>query len=98
MGMVFALVLFGCSDDGSACQRLSTQPEHYVSRTLCEADQDTALQSEIALRSDYPAVISRCLQARAGSAMARGTQNPTPLERNDAKAIRFAMSQRAKRR
>jgi hypothetical protein len=69
MSMVFALVLFGCADDGTSCRRLAMEPERYVSKALCEADQESALQCETALRSDYPTVVSRCLRTggvRAG--------------------------------
>lgn len=71
MSMIFALVLLGCADDGTACERLPTQPEHYVSKAQCQAGQDTALQSEAALRADYPTVLSRCLPTPAASAMAK---------------------------
>jgi hypothetical protein len=57
---IFALILFGCADDGTMCERLSAAPKHYDSQVLCEADVDTALASEIAVRADYPTVIARC--------------------------------------
>jgi hypothetical protein len=65
MSTIFALVLFGCTDDGTACRRLATQAEQYSAQALCEAAQDNALQSEVALRSDYPTVVSRCLRVEA---------------------------------
>jgi hypothetical protein len=71
MSMVFALVLLGCADDGTACERLPTQFEHYGSKALCEAGQEMALQSEAAMRADYPTVVSRCLRTSAAPAMAR---------------------------
>ena len=71
MSMVFALVLLGCADDGTACERLPTLPEHYSSKALCEAGQEMALQSDVALRADYPTVVSRCLRDSASS-LARG--------------------------
>jgi hypothetical protein len=72
MSMVFALVLLGCADDGTACERLPTRPEHYVSKAQCEAGQETALQSDAALRADYPTVLSRCLRMDAAVAKERG--------------------------
>lgn len=72
MSMVFALVLLGCADDGTACERLSMQPEHYGSKVLCEAGQEMALQSDVAMRADYPTVVSRCLRMSAAPAMASG--------------------------
>lgn len=68
MSMVFALVLLGCADDGTACERLSAQPERYATRALCEAGQENALQSDAALSADYPTVVSRCLRNDAANA------------------------------
>lgn len=71
---VFALLLFGCSDDGSACQQLAaTQPRYYDSLVLCEADVDVALQSDVSLRADYPSVVARCVPIREQAALDRGT-------------------------
>lgn len=61
---VFALLLFGCSDDGSACQRLAAQPKYYDSQVMCEADVDFALSSEVSLRADYPSVVAKCVPAK----------------------------------
>ena len=72
MSMLFALVLFGCSDDGSACQRLSAEPERYSTKSLCEAGQEDALHSDVAMRSDFPTVVSRCVKASAVSSLGRG--------------------------
>jgi len=70
MSMVFALVLFGCADDGTECQRLQAQPEHFASKALCEAGQETALESDAAMRSDHPLVVTKCLRTPA-TAIAR---------------------------
>jgi hypothetical protein len=72
MSMVFALVLLGCADDGTACERLSTPPRTYASKALCEAGQEMALQSDAALRADYPTVVSRCLRSGGQVASAGG--------------------------
>lgn len=69
MSMVFALILFGCADDGSACQRLSAPTEHYITKAQCEASQEHALQSDVALRSDYPTVVTQCLKSAFVPAM-----------------------------
>lgn len=66
MSMVFALVLLGCADDGGACERLATLPERYDAMALCQAQKDAALESDIALRSDHPMVIARCLPRADG--------------------------------
>ena len=67
MSMVFALVLFGCADDGNACQQLAAQPERYASKARCQASQEHALQSDVALRADHPLVVSRCLRTSTAS-------------------------------
>lgn len=59
--MIFALLLFGCADDGSQCEQLTTSPRHYEAKLLCEADAEMALQSELALTADYPTVEARCV-------------------------------------
>jgi len=79
-GTVFALILFGCSDDGTLCERLSSAPKHYESQVVCEADVDTALASEIAVRADYPAVIARCLASAQVSRLDHGPIDLTTLD------------------
>lgn len=59
--MIFALLLFGCADDGSQCEQLQASPKHYEAKLLCEADAEMALQSELALSADYPTVEARCV-------------------------------------
>jgi hypothetical protein len=76
MSMIFALVLMGCADDGTACERLSAPSDHYVSKVACEAGQETALQSPTALRADYPTVVSRCLRLNGAQAMAGRGASP----------------------
>jgi hypothetical protein len=75
MSIVFALVLFGCSDDGIACERLTAQPEHYVSKAACVASQYAALQSDAALRADYPTVVVRCLRTSTDSTVRLARRN-----------------------
>jgi hypothetical protein len=58
--MIFALLLFGCTDDGSQCEKLAAAPRHYETQLLCEADAVLALQSDVALRADFPSVEARC--------------------------------------
>jgi hypothetical protein len=69
---IFALLLFGCSDDGSACRQLAAQPKYYDSQVLCEADIDFALQSDVSLRSDYPSVVAKCLPVKELTSLERG--------------------------
>ena len=70
MNMVFALVLLGCADDGLACDQLAAPAWHYGTKAQCEAGQEAVLQSDAALRADYPTVVSRCLRIRGAAAMA----------------------------
>jgi len=70
-GMLFALALFGCSDDGSACQRIAAPERAYGSRGECLAAEGGALQSDSAMSADYPSVFAQCMTkhqlARLGS-------------------------------
>lgn len=59
--MLFALALFGCTDDGSACQRIAGPEQTYESRTECLASQNAALESDAAGAADYPSVFAQCL-------------------------------------
>jgi hypothetical protein len=61
LAMIFALILFGCADDGSQCEKLAAAPRHYESQLLCEADAVLALHGDLALRADYPTVEARCM-------------------------------------
>lgn len=75
MSIVFALVLFGCSDDGIACKRLAAPAERYGSKAACVAGQDAALQSDAALRADYPTVVVRCLRTGSASTLRLARRN-----------------------
>ena len=72
-GTIFALLLFGCSDDGQACERLAdAQPQHYNSQALCELDADSALESPAARRADYPEVAAKCVPVGALALLGHG--------------------------
>jgi hypothetical protein len=60
-GMMFALALFGCTDDGSACQRLSASEQAYETRVECLAAQGDALATDPALSDEYPSVFAQCM-------------------------------------
>ncbi|MET1755254.1 hypothetical protein ABVV53_07265 [Novosphingobium sp. RD2P27] len=60
-GMLFALALFGCSDDGSACERLAAPEQTYESRVECMASQPKALDSRVASSADHPSVFAHCM-------------------------------------
>lgn len=90
--MIFALVLFGCADDGSQCERLAAPPKHYEAKLLCEADAEMALRSEIALSADHLTVEARCLPVGAEASVAFSSGDPD--EGRAVAAIRLAQSQR----
>jgi hypothetical protein len=89
--MIFALLLFGCADDGSQCERLAATPKHYEAKLLCEADADMALQSDIALSADYPAVEARCLPVSGDASVAQNSGDPA--EDRPAASMRLALAQ-----
>jgi hypothetical protein len=89
--MIFALLLFGCADDGSQCQQLSAPAKHYEAKVTCEADAEMALQSDVALRADYPTVEARCL--RVGSQAEVAMSSGDPQEDRPVASLRLAIAQ-----
>lgn len=90
--MIFALLLFGCADDGSQCERLAATPKHYEAKLLCEADADMALQSDIALSADYPTVEARCQPVSSDASMTLSSGDPE--EGRAVASIRLAVARR----
>jgi hypothetical protein len=89
--MIFALLLFGCADDGGQCEQLAAPTKHYEAKITCEADAEMALQGEAALRADYPTVEARCLPISNDPSVALNSGDPA-----DGRAIasvRLAMAQ-----
>lgn len=76
---LFALALFGCSDDGTACQRLANSTQTYDSRAACTARLDDALTTEPAMRADYPTVYAQCLSSRQMAVLGNGTVDLTRI-------------------
>jgi len=72
-GMLFALALFGCADDGSSCQRLATTEQAYESRVECMAAQNGALASDAASAADFPSVFAQCLTRSQLATLSHGT-------------------------
>jgi hypothetical protein len=72
-GMIFALALFGCTDDGSACQRLASSEQTYESRVECMAAQGGALESDAAMAADYPSVFAQCMTQTQLARLGEGT-------------------------
>jgi len=60
--VAYVLLMFGCTDDGTACERIAAPEQVYAGAGQCEAQIDSALGSEIALRADYPVVEVRCVK------------------------------------
>ena len=60
-GLIYALALFGCSDDATACERLSDKAQTYESRVACQMAAVTELQGDVAMRADFPTVIGKCM-------------------------------------
>jgi hypothetical protein len=61
---LFALALFGCSDDGTMCQRLETPIQTYDDRAQCTARLEDALSTDEATRAEAPTVFAQCLTSR----------------------------------
>lgn len=69
---LIALALFGCSDDGSVCERLHIPVATFETRAECFARLDDAVQSEAAMRAEYPSVYAQCLTNRQLAALGKG--------------------------
>ncbi|WP_373491577.1 hypothetical protein [Parasphingorhabdus sp.] len=60
-GLDYALILMGCSDDMTMCTNAVRDRNIRAMLRECEKAQSDALQSDIALESDYPVVATRCM-------------------------------------
>lgn len=60
-GMIYALALFGCSDDATICERLADKARTFESRVQCEMSMDQAFEGEAVRRADYPSIIGKCM-------------------------------------
>lgn len=80
---LFALALFGCSDDGTSCQRLDIPVHTYQSHAECTAQLDEALGAEAALRADAPTVFAQCLTSRQLARLGTGTIDLTKVNRTE---------------
>ena len=73
--VAYTLLLFGCADDGAACQRIAAPEQVYAAPAQCEAQVETALGSDTALRADFPVVEARCVKVpHKALARARGSR------------------------
>lgn len=78
-GLIYALALFGCSDDATFCERMDTA-KTYESRVACEMAATLELNSDFVRRADYPTVISKCLTQ---GQLVRIGNEPVDLTRGD---------------
>lgn len=76
---LIALALFGCNDDGTACERLHAPVETFETRAECFAMLDDAVQSEAAVRAEYPSVYAQCLTNRQLAALGKGPVDLTKV-------------------
>lgn len=76
---LFALALFGCSDDGTLCRRLDTQVSTYRSNAECTASLDDALATEAARRAEAPTVYAQCLTSRQMALLGEGEVDLTKV-------------------
>ena len=60
--VAYTLLMFGCADDGTACEQLATPRQVYSAAAECQAQVEPALGSDLALRADYPLVEARCVK------------------------------------
>jgi hypothetical protein len=63
-GLVYAIVLLGCSDGGDNCQPVTVAPVEFAQRETCMANIEPALASDTAMRADFPTIVAKC-EARA---------------------------------
>lgn len=60
--VAYTLLMFGCADDGTACEKLAAPTQVYSASAECQAQVDNALGSDFAMRADYPVVEARCVK------------------------------------
>ena len=60
--IAYTLLMFGCADDGTACEKIAAPTAVYSASAACEAQVETVLKSDTALRADYPLIEARCVK------------------------------------
>ena len=72
---LYTLLMFGCADDGTACEQLAAPRQVYSAAAQCQAQVEPALYGDIAQRADYPLVEARCIKlSKQASAKPRGAR------------------------
>ncbi len=74
---LFALALFGCTDDGTACERLQAPARTFQTKAACTASLDSALDTEVARKAEAPTVYAQCLSSRQMASLGTGTVDLT---------------------
>ena len=59
---LYTLLMFGCADDGTACEQIAVPQQVFSAAAQCRAQVAPALNGEIAMRADYPLIEARCVQ------------------------------------
>ena len=73
--VAYSLLMFGCADDGTACERIAAPEQVYSAAAQCQAQVAPTLQSDLALRADYPLIEARCVKLpRQAFAKPRGAR------------------------
>lgn len=70
--LAYGLMMLGCADDGTACKQLNIATTRYAAAAECEAQIETALMSDAAMRADYPIVEARCVPLHSNQRGAPG--------------------------
>ena len=60
--VAYTLLMFGCADDGTMCERIAAPSAVYLASATCQAQIEPILNSDTALRADYPVVEARCVK------------------------------------
>lgn len=72
---LYTLLMFGCADDGTACEQIAAPRQVYSAAAQCQAQVEPALNGDIAQRADYPLVEARCVKVnRQAAAKPRGAR------------------------
>ena len=73
--VAYTLLMFGCADDGTACERIAASAQVYAAAAQCQAQIEPALNSDLVLRADYPLVEARCVKlSKQSAAKPRGVR------------------------
>ena len=60
--VAYTLLMFGCADDGTACEQIAAPQQVYSVAAQCQAQVVPTLNGDIAMRADYPLVEARCIK------------------------------------